>query len=126
MDKKTRFVIILDVLVGLLVLIAVPISGWMFRFLPDCPWVALGWQCPSCGGTRCVRYLFSGRMAEAFAVNPFLFVLIWYLIAALLLMNVGVLLKWKWAEKCARAMTDWRMVIAVAVLFVIFGIVRNI
>ena len=125
MTKKKRFVILLDLFLVLFALAAVPLTGWMFTAIPDCPATKLGLLCPSCGGTRCVRYFFSGQFAEAFAVNPFFFALILYLGAALVLLNVGILLNVKQAERIARAMTGWWAVVLCAVLFAIFGAVRN-
>lgn len=125
MKKKKLYVILLDLALAVLALAAGPVTGWMLWFIPDCPVTKLGLLCPACGGTRCVRYFFSGRFADAFWVNPFFLLLILYLGAALVLLNVGVLLKVERSEKIARAMTSWQTVIVLAVLFAVFGVVRN-
>ena len=125
MTKKKRFVILLDLALVVFALAAVPLTGWMFAAIPDCPATKLGLLCPSCGGTRCVRYFFSGRFGDAFLVNPFFFLLILYLGAALVLLNVGVLLNVERSEKIARTMTGWRAVVICAILFAVFGVVRN-
>ena len=125
MDVKKTYVILLDLGLVALALLAKLLTGWMLWLLPDCPVAKMGLLCPACGGTRCVRYFFSGQLGAAFGANPFFFVLIWYLGAALVLWNVGVLLNAPKAERIARRMTDWRAVIVAAVLFAIFGVLRN-
>ena len=125
MNKKKLYVILLDLALVISALAAQTVTGWMLRFIPDCPVMAMGLLCPACGGTRCVRYFFSGRFVDAFMVNPFFFLLILYLGAALALLNVGVLLNAERAKKLARAMTGWKAVIAAAILFAIFGVTRN-
>jgi hypothetical protein len=126
MKIKKSYVFLLDGALLVLGLAAGWLTGWMLSAIPDCPVMQFGFLCPACGGTRCVRYFFSGQFAQAFTMNPFVFVLIWYLCAALVLLNIGVLLKLPKAEKIAIRMTDWRAVIVAAVLFAVFGIVRNL
>lgn len=125
MDKK-KVVLLLDGALLIVATLVVPMAQWMLRTLPDCSFAKIGVLCPSCGGTRCVRAFFSGEFAAAFSFNPFFFVLIWYLGAALVLLNVGVLWKVKWAERAARAMTGGTAVIIAAITFAIFGVVRNL
>ena len=125
MKNKKRWVFILDLAVAALAALAIPLTNLMFRWLPDCMATRFGLQCPACGGTRCVRYFFSGQLVQSFRANPFYFVLILYLAVALILLNVGVLLELPGPEKVARGMTDWRVVIVGAILFVLFGVIRN-
>ena len=91
MNKKRRFILILDAALVAFALAAKHIAAWMMAYLPDCMYAKRGIMCPSCGGTRCVRNFFSGRFAEAFALNPFIFLLIIYLGIALVLGNIGCL-----------------------------------
>ena len=58
-------------------------------------------------------------------MNPFFFVLIWYVGIAILLLNVGVLWNVRWAQRLSTGMLHWKAVIVIAVLFGMFGIVRN-
>lgn len=45
-------------------------------FYPPCLfYAATGWLCPGCGTTRALHQLLHGHVAEAFRLNPFLFVL---------------------------------------------------
>lgn len=125
MDKKIR-VMLLDGALLIAATMVGPVTQWMFWALPDCAAAKIGLLCPSCGGTRCVQAFFGGEFSAAFSFNPFFFVLIWYLGAALGLLNVGVLLRVKWAEKAARIMTGWQAVIIAAIVFAIFGVARNI
>ena len=125
MNRNKLFVILLDAGLLLVAMTAQTLTDWMLHVIPACPVAMLGLLCPACGGTRCVRYFFSGRFADAFVVNPFFFLLILYLAMALALLNVGVLLNVKKADQIARRMTDWRAVIVIAALLAIFGIVRN-
>lgn len=126
MEKKKLFVLLLDLGLTILAFAAGPMTEWMLRIIPGCPVAGLGLQCPACGGTRCVRYFFSWNFADAFQANPFFFLLILYLAAALVLLNIGVMLKVQWAQRLARTMTCWQAVIATAILFAIFGVVRNL
>lgn len=125
MTKKKWLVILLDLGTVATAMAAVPLTGWMFDVIPDCPATKLGLLCPSCGGTRCVRYFFSGHFGDAFAVNPFFFFLILYLGSALVLLNVGVLLKRNRIERIAVGMVNWKAVIIAAALFAVFGVTRN-
>lgn len=125
MNKKIASVLCLDGVLLLLALAVRPLSRWMMRNVPTCPVAAAGLQCPACGSTRCVRYFFSGEFLVSFSMNPAVFLLIVYLGAALILLNVGALMKADRLEKIARAMTGWRAVIIWAIAFVLFGVVRN-
>lgn len=51
-------------------------------YLPQCPFYALtGWQCAGCGGQRSVHALLHGHFSTAFAYNPLLYILGFYLVA---------------------------------------------
>ena len=65
-------------LIWLLVSIGAGFLTWFWLAfdlpLPRCTWRALtGFPCPSCGATRCVRWLCSGDFLAAFQINPLLF-----------------------------------------------------
>ena len=122
---KRKYVIILDACIAAVALGSKWITAWMMALIPDCPVTRFGLLCPACGGTRCVRYFLELRWGQAFIMNPFFFALIWYVGAGLLLLNVGVLGNVSWAKRISGAMLHWRAVIVIAVLFGVFGIVRN-
>jgi hypothetical protein len=126
MKNRKSYVLFLDLGLVIAAIVAAPLSRWMIACFPDCPLAVMGFLCPACGGTRCVRAFFSGDFLGAFWFNPFFFVLIFYLGAALVLLNMGVLLRIKWADQAAQIMTGWQAVIITAVIFAIFGVVRNI
>lgn len=61
------------------------LAGWIVytfppaasTWYPRCVFHALtGLDCPGCGGTRALHQLLHGHVAEAFALNPLLFLLI--------------------------------------------------
>ena len=122
---KKKQLLILDLVLAALALAAWPVSGLMVRFLPPCPFPAMGFLCPACGGTRCVRYLLRGQLGAALESNAFFLVLIFFVVAALALLNAGVLLNKPAWEHLARRLLSWRTVIVAAAVFAIFGILRN-
>ena len=105
-------------------LIARWLSAVMLQSFPECVFSGGGITCPACGGTRCVRFFFTGRFAEAFQMHPYIFCLIWYLAAALLVLNIGYLADLRRFRKLGRAMVGSYAVIALTVGFAIFGTVR--
>lgn len=122
---KKKYVVIIDLALAMVTLVARWMIGWMLVTMPDCPVTRYGLRCPACGGTRCVRSFLEFRWGQAFFLNPFFFVLIWYVGVALLLLNVGVLWNVRWAQRLSAGMLHWKTVIVIAMLFGIFGIVRN-
>ena len=126
MNKKKIFVICLDAAVVLLALAAGPLTRMMIRLLPDCLVMRLGFLCPACGGTRCVQYLFSGRVVQAYQINPYIFLTAVYLAILLLVVNGAILFGRKPMEKALCRMVSPQVVIVWAVGFVVFGIFRNI
>ncbi|MDE6555844.1 MAG: DUF2752 domain-containing protein [Duncaniella sp.] len=52
------------------------------RFMPKCTMKALtGWECPGCGFQRAVHALLHGQFIDAFLCNPFLWLVIPYVVA---------------------------------------------
>ena len=122
---KKKYVVLLDMGLVALALAARWLTAWMMSVIPDCPVTRFGLLCPACGGTRCVRSFLAFQWGTAVSLNPFFFVLIWYLGLALILLNVGILGNVRWAKRIAGMMLHWRMVVVAAVLFGLFGVVRN-
>ncbi|GLW63210.1 hypothetical protein Arub01_14540 [Actinomadura rubrobrunea] len=89
---------------------------------PTCPFLwATGLYCPGCGGLRMVHSLTHGRVAEAFGLNPMLF----------LLLPVFGYLWARWAACAATGvpfasrLTRPRVIHAFLALVVVYWIVRN-
>ena len=54
-------------------------------WLPKCPWwLVTGTYCPSCGIQRFLHAFLTGRLSEAFRMNPFLSISIPYALLAVL------------------------------------------
>jgi len=79
----------------------------MFRQGKPCLWTFFGAKCATCGGTHCVQSFLEGRFLEALEWNPLVFCWILFAIATVLLLNVRVLLRRRWAGKALRVM--WSM-----------------
>lgn len=92
--------------------------------ISECIFLRMGILCPSCGGTRCVYNMASGNFSEAFAYNPFIFLVVIYAAIVLLLFNITYLFNIR--LKVFRIMANSRAVIVIAVLYALFGILRNI
>ena len=65
-------------LIWLLVSLGAALVTWFWLAsglpLPHCTWRALtGFACPSCGATRCVRWLCAGDFLAALLINPLVF-----------------------------------------------------
>lgn len=92
-------------------------------FLPRCVFrEATGYLCPGCGSGRATHSLLHGRLALAWRCNP-LFVI------ALPLMTAGLVNE---AVRAARGRPLWRwrmpgrLLLAIVVVVVLFGVVRNL
>ncbi|MGW6913153.1 DUF2752 domain-containing protein [Kitasatospora sp. NPDC054939] len=90
---------------------------------PDCPFLAAtGWWCPGCGGLRCVHALTHGDLSTALHDNAF---------AVLAFTVLAVLwVRWTWAAlrgvPAPRPSFDLRQTVLVALLLLVFTIVRNL
>lgn len=65
-------------LIWLLVSLAAAAATWFWLAsglpVPHCTWRALtGFACPSCGATRCFRWLCGGDFLAALLINPLVF-----------------------------------------------------
>lgn len=124
MKRKTVRILLLDGAIALALPLLSPLANWMMAALPACLFAERGITCPSCGATRCVRALFGGDFGAAFFFHPFLFLLIFYLVLALLLANFGILLRRPRIEKAALAMVNPRAVLILCLLYLAFGLIR--
>lgn len=114
-------------------LLIVP-CGFFFKWLSlkmlatnvPCNWTYFGLQCGTCGGTRCVKNFLSGNFSEAFKLNQLVFIGIIVIIITFILLNLAFFFNLSFAKKTLRIMYDYRVIIAVIIIFAIFTIVRNI
>lgn len=127
LTKKFRaFVVALDIPVLFAIFFLDDIAKYMIDYFPECFFYSnFGIECPTCGATRCVFSFFSGNFASALNYNPFIFWLIVYGILLFVFLNLS-LFGLSFAEKAVRGMTNWKTVVAVAVLFVVFSVVKLI
>ena len=113
----------LDAAVLAFALAAPSLTRRMMDSLPTCMFLRYGYQCPSCGGTRCVKYFFTGRFADAFSMNPYIFCMILYMALLLILLNVQLITER--VKPVIRVMTHYITVIVLVSAFAAFGILRN-
>lgn len=126
MDKKKKLVLSLDLGALLALLLLGPLAGLMLRHFPPCPFAAWGIDCPACGGTRCVGYLFSGHIVDAFWAHPYFFVSIAFLGVLLVLLDLSVLAGVRWARKALDVLAKPRTAIIWAVGLVLFTFARAV
>ena len=125
MRKKQILLLLGDLAILALALLIPRFSKLLLDAGPACIFTRWGLLCPACGGTRCVRYFFTGRFSLAFAMNPLIFILILYGIFWLFLVNLGCFARWKPAQKAASFMVRPGVVVSFAIAFALFGILRN-
>jgi hypothetical protein len=115
-----------DLAIISLFLLLKPLANLLLTTLSDCIFTRLGILCPACGGTRAVFYFASGNFSESFHYNPFFFLLIIYFFLFVIIWNLEIFLNLKFAKKLRAKMHHPKTVIIFAILYVIFGIVRNL
>ena len=125
LGKQRLLIGIFDALMLLLLWQRDAILQWMLGPETQCFLLKNGVICPACGGTRCAFYLASGAFAKAFVYHPVLFCLFFYLVALAILWNAELLFQVDLAKKLRRWMTDYRVVIAIALCYVVVGLSRN-
>mgnify|MGYP006361498647 CR=1 FL=1 len=123
--KQILIMLLIDAVLLTLLFFAKDLVLLAMAIIPTCPFVTLGYQCPACGGTRCVFNILKFNFATAFNFNPFVFVLFFYALVCFLAINLYFLFNLKWAQKVYKAMLNPKIIIVFAVIFAIFGIVRN-
>lgn len=118
-------IVILDLVLIVGAAFAENIASLMLKDLPDCYFAAHSIPCPACGGTRCVYNFFSFNFATAFSYNQFMFLLIIYVIVITALLNLGHLFKIGWAKNAFKRVTHYEVIIALAVAYALFGVIRT-
>ncbi len=123
---KRRYILLLDAAVLIGLLLGVLIISWMQANITPCVFTHFGLLCPACGGTRCLRYLLQGQLQQAFLMNPYLFCTAFLALILVLLLNMAVLTQKHYGMSLVRLICKPRWLIAWAVGFALFGILRNI
>ena len=123
--KMQCFLIALDLSIIALFLLLKPLANLLLTALADCIFDRLGILCPACGGTRAVFHFASGNFAESFHYNPFFFLLIIYFFLFMIIWNLEIFFGFGFAKKLRAGMHHPKTVIIFAILYVIFGIIRN-
>lgn len=126
--NKTAFflVLTLDSVIALGGIFVSNIARFISSSSNTCLMKLFGLTCPSCGGTRCVYNFFKGNLAEAFGYNQFLFVMIFYALALVVLLNLQYVFGLNFPKKPIKYMVHPITLIAIVALYVTFGIVRNV
>jgi hypothetical protein len=101
------------------------ITAIMLDTLSGCIFLKYGFICPSCGGTRAVHNFVTGNFIASFNYNPYIFGIIIYLIAAVIILNLEFLLKLSFAKKIRKLILNYKVIIGLAVGYAVFGILRN-
>uniref|UniRef100_UPI004055EB1F DUF2752 domain-containing protein n=1 Tax=Alistipes sp. TaxID=1872444 RepID=UPI004055EB1F len=92
------------------------------RLAPKCPFKFFtGLDCPGCGSQRALHALLQGNFVEAFWYNPFLWLVMPYLLALLLTMFLG--------EGTSRTLYSWlrsrTIVYLYLLMFLFWWVFRN-
>lgn len=78
-NKYLKLLLIQLTLIIVFVFIFVFVKSSLINLIPPCYWQEnYGFNCPSCGSTRCIISLMNGDFSSAFSYNPFTFILIMY------------------------------------------------
>lgn len=129
MTKEIKYiiaVIVLDALALIGMFVLKPLAKLMIDAFPDCFFVRnFGFECPSCGGTRCVFQFFGGNFSDAFSLNPLYFLCIIYVILLFVFLNLS-LFRLNFARRAVKIMASWQAAIGFAVCYLVFGIIRMI
>lgn len=93
-------------------------TDWM----PKCPvHLFTGWECPGCGSQRAIHALLHGDIAEAFAFNAFMVILLPYLV----ILSVAELNSRKW-PRLHRVLTHPDLILVILGLIVLWTLLRNL
>ena len=96
------------------------------QFFPKCPvYLLTGYQCPGCGSQRAFHQLFQGNIAMAFRYNPFVLVLVPYIMTGVVLEYVANRANPRIARLREILFGQWA-VLLLAFIIVLFTILRNL
>ena len=123
-NKYLKLLLIQLAILLVLVFIFVFANSPLVDIAPSCFWQEnYGFNCPSCGATRCVTNFINGNFSLAFSYNPFLFILIVYLFLLDLLYIINTILNKKYLRFFY---PKWWYVIIYFSLWAIYTIIINV
>lgn len=123
-NKFLKLTSIQVIIFTILIIIIFFVKTKLIHFIPNCYWQEnYGIICPSCGSTRCIINLVNGNLKLAFFYNPFLFILIIYL----LLLDLLYIINTIWNKKYLKFFyPKWYYIIIYFSLWAIYTIYINI
>lgn len=123
--KKRILIAAIDIVTALSMVFIYFFSRFMLKNFPPCYFAERGFLCPACGGTRCVAALCSGNIIEAFKYNAMFFLMFLYIGAFIVFLNIAFISGSAFFDKAWRKMINPYILIAWAIGFAVFGILRN-
>lgn len=123
-DKKSVITLVIDIVVIVGAVLVGIFTPTLVSVLPGCQLAEKGLQCGSCGGTRCVYSFFTGHFIDAFNYNQYFFFIIIFVLVLILVLNLSWLFKIKKTDKILKVLTDYRLIIALGILYALFFLLR--
>ena len=123
---QKKLTILLDVLLIIVLLSARFLTDYLVTTNEPCDWTLVGAQCGTCGGTRCVNHLLNGDIIGAFQLNPYVFLLIVYLLVSVVFLHILVFANKSWPGKALGKMYSLRAFFIALGAYLLFIILRNI
>lgn len=117
LSAKSRVLSTVSGAVGLAIIgLNDPATSGLF---PTCVFLtATGFECPGCGSTRCLHQILNGNVREAIDLNVLsVIALPW------LMWRFG---HWLFGKPIRRSLRDYRVIVLVGVVVVVFGVLRNV
>lgn len=125
-DKVSIIVVSFDVIVILAIVFVKPVVSCAMNVLPACFLGKIGLVCPACGGTRCFYNFFTGNLYASFMYNQFMFFMIVFALILIIVANLAFVFNLSAARKIFLRLSNFRVIIVLAVFYAIFGVVRNL
>ncbi len=122
---KKVFIILIDILLLICSFLAPYVCSALIRSETVCYFWKKGILCPSCGGTRCAYFFFTGNFKQALFYNFAVFCGLSLGVFLILLLNVYAFLKNERCIKIIRFFLRPTTLISLAVAYVLFGLFRN-
>ena len=126
LKHKKTLLIICDVLLIPGLLFCRWLSAEMLANYSVCSWMLLGGKCVTCGGTHFVYALLRGRIAEAFAHNPFLFLLAIFALLSYVLLHISWLADSSPVKKLLKKLYSFHALLVFLGIMLLFFLGRNI